>query len=55
LGQHGYHYLTSYLDHWRGDPERAWMHGMLKWQRRLLQEESRSMCRSVLICEAGVG
>ncbi len=21
LGQRGYHYLTSYLDHWRGDPE----------------------------------
>jgi site-specific recombinase XerD len=21
LGQRGYHYLTSYLDHWRGEPE----------------------------------
>ena len=21
LGQRGYHYLTSYLDHWRGDPD----------------------------------
>jgi site-specific recombinase XerD len=22
LGQRGYHYLCSYLDHWRGEPER---------------------------------
>ena len=21
LGQRGYHYLSSYLDHWRGEPE----------------------------------
>lgn len=54
LGRRGYHYLTSYLDHWRGDPEGGEEHLLLTDDGSPLTEQTVTKLFSRLKMRSGI-